>query len=114
MAGLDHEGAFWVATNAGLDEFDRSTGRVARHISLPETPVRLTFLEDRRGVFWIICGQEGQLLTLDRKSGHLRRLMPTVGTPLAGSGHVLFSTMIEDRDGTMWFGTDNGGILQFD
>jgi hypothetical protein len=51
--GEDKTGAFWVASNGRLDEFDRKAGKVRRHIVIPDAPTGFQFYEDHSGVFWI-------------------------------------------------------------
>ena len=105
-------GALWVGTSAGLDLWDRSTQRVVSHLPLSETPQGLAFHEDRFGTFWIIHGAEGRLSVFDRAANELATWLPTASG--SETSPILFSTMLEDRDGTMWFGTLNHGILKFD
>jgi ligand-binding sensor domain-containing protein len=64
---------FWVATTRTLDEFDKQTGKVKRHIPVGESGVGLWFHEDRFGVFWVIYGSLGYIATLDRKTNRLTR-----------------------------------------
>ena len=55
-SGEDKGGRFWVASNGGLDEFDRRTGKVSLHIPVHEPSHAFSFYEDRFGVFWIFHG----------------------------------------------------------
>ena len=68
LSGADHEGRFWIATTEGLDEFDRTTGKVTRHVPLHD----FSFYEDRFGVFWIFrTSADGALAVFDRKINRL-------------------------------------------
>jgi hypothetical protein len=71
--GEDRHGNFWVATSTILDEFERQTGKVKRHVPVSESGIGLWFHEDRFGVFWVIYGPLGQIATLDRKTNRLTR-----------------------------------------
>jgi ligand-binding sensor domain-containing protein/signal transduction histidine kinase len=113
FAGEDRQGNFWVGTSAGLDLFDRKSQRVIRHVPLPPSPDRMCFHEDRFGTFWIIYGTQGHLAVLDRRTNRLSNWLPTP-EDARGASPIFFGTMLEDRDGTMWFGTLRNGILKFD
>jgi ligand-binding sensor domain-containing protein len=111
-SGPDRSGNFWVATNKGLDLLDRDHGRVTEHVPLSEER-DFSFFEDREGVFWLLYASGNGLAVLDRKTGHLTRYSfgrensPT--HPLTG-----VSSMLEDRDGTLWIGTFSDGLLKYD
>jgi ligand-binding sensor domain-containing protein len=102
-SGEDREGNFWVATSRTLDELDKQTGKVKRHILVGESGIGLWFHEDRFGVFWVIYGSLGQIATLDRKTNRLTRFDYEwkVGQPQKNQAY----SMLEDSNGTMWFGT---------
>jgi len=110
--GEDREGNFWVATSRTLDEFDRQSGKVKRHIEVGESGIGLWFHEDRFGVFWVIYGSLGQIATLDRKTNRLTRYEYEWKTGPA-HGNQAFC-MLEDSEGTMWFGTASAGLMKFD
>jgi len=110
--GEDKTGTFWVGTSEGLDAFDRDTGKVTLHVPLRERG-EMSFYEDRFGVFWIVHVTGAGLAVFDRKTntlthysfheGHLSDALPTG-----------VRAMLEDRDGTLWFGTMGDGLLKFD
>jgi ligand-binding sensor domain-containing protein len=109
--GEDRSGSFWVGTSKTLDEFDRQTGRVKRHINTGESGIGLWFHEDRAHSFWVIYGSSGRIATLDRNSG---TLTPYEYDHSAVSQPNQAYAMLEDRDGTMWFGTAGAGLMRFD
>ena len=110
--GEDRAGTFWVTTSQNLEEFDRSTGKVIRRVVLGESGVGLWFHEDRSGVFWIIYGSNGQIATFDRSANKLIRYKLDWMNGLGNRIDPAY-TMLEDQQGTMWFGT-GAGLLKFD
>ncbi len=111
-SGEDRAGNFWVGTSRTLDEFDRNICQVKRHIQVGESGVGLWFHEDRFGVFWVIYGSLGYIGTLDRKTNRLTRFEYEwkVGPAQANQAY----SMLEDGNGTMWFGTAAAGLMKFD
>jgi ligand-binding sensor domain-containing protein len=110
--GEDREGNFWVGTRTSLDEFDRNIGKVKRHIQLGESSIGLCFHEDRFGIFWVIYGSLGHIATLDRKTRRLTRYAYDWKTGPAQANQAY--SMLEDNEGTMWFGTAAAGVMKFD
>jgi signal transduction histidine kinase/ligand-binding sensor domain-containing protein len=110
--GEDRHGNFWVATTRTLDEFDRQTGKVKRHIQVGESGVGLWFHEDRFGVFWVIYGSLGYIGTLDRKTNRLTRFDYEWKSGPSQENQAY--SMLEDSNGTMWFGTAAAGLMKFD
>ena len=110
--GEDQTGTFWVGTKRTLDEFNRSTGKVTKHIALGDTGVGLLFHEDRSGVFWIIYGSEGRIATLDLKANKVIRYDFDLKGNQERRNKQAYA-MLEDHQGTMWFGTA-AGLLKFD
>jgi PAS domain S-box-containing protein len=111
--GEDREGRFWVGTSQTLDEFDRNTGKVKRHVLTGESGVGLSFHEDRFGVFWIVYGPEGSIATFDPKTNKLTRYGFDSRGPESNSKNPAYA-LLEDHEGTMWFGTAVRGLLKFD
>jgi ligand-binding sensor domain-containing protein/signal transduction histidine kinase len=110
--GEDRTGTFWVATAEGLDAFDRNRGRVTLHLPLRESR-DFSFYEDTTGVFWILYASGNGLAVLDRKT---HRLTPYsfVGDEVQEMPLTGVSSILEDRDGTLWIGSFSNGLLKFD
>jgi PAS domain S-box-containing protein len=110
--GEDREGTFWVGTSEGLDAFDRDTGKVTLHVPLQNLS-ETSFYEDRFGVFWIFQITGGGLAVFDRKTNTLTHYSFHEGH-LSDALMTGAMTMLEDRDGTLWFGTFGDGLVKFD
>ena len=110
--GEDRTGTFWVATAEGLDAFDCDHGRVTFHLPLRESR-DFSFYEDSRGVFWILYASGNGLAVLDRKTHRLTRYFiagdEVQHWPLTG-----VSSILEDRDGTLWIGSFSDGLMKLD
>src|SRR6202167_3226529 len=111
--GEDRAGRFWVGTSQTLDEFDRNTGKVERHVLTGESGVGLWFHEDRFGVFWIVYGPDGTIATFDPKTNKLTRYGFDSLGPESNLKNPAYA-LLEDHEGTMWFGTAVGGLLKLD
>jgi ligand-binding sensor domain-containing protein len=109
--GEDREGTFWVATAQSLDEFDRKTCKVKKRIPLRNSGMGAWFHEDRFHVFWVIYG-DGLLATVDQKAGKLIHSFNL--ETQAGISRITMYALLEDSEGTMWFGTGGAGLLKFD
>jgi ligand-binding sensor domain-containing protein len=112
-SGEDKGGRFWVAIPGCLDEFDRSTGKVTQHISMPDAPLGFAFYEDRFGLFWIYHVSPNALAVFDRKTNTLTRYAFS-DRESPGTAVTRVTAMIEDRSGTLWVATHGPGLLKFD
>jgi PAS domain S-box-containing protein len=110
--GEDSQGTFWVGTSEGLDAFDRGTEKVTLHVPLQNLS-GTSFYEDRFGVFWIFQITGGGLAVLDRKTNTLTQYSFHEGH-LSDALQTGVMTMLEDRDGNLWFGTFGDGLVKFD
>jgi PAS domain S-box-containing protein len=111
--GEDKEGRFWVVNVGHLDEFDRRTGKVTRHIPIPGAPLGFGFYEDRFGVFWIFHDAPNALSVFDPKTNTLSNYSFHELEPSATALTVVMA-MTEDRNGTLWLATHGAGLLKFD
>lgn len=108
----DREGFLWFGSFFnGLVRFDGSNVKLfnTRTTGLSNDFVTQV-LEDSEGVFWI--GTNNGLNRYDKKSNTFRTFFHDPENPensLAGSTFLLAATtIIEDRDGLLWFGTSSG------
>jgi ligand-binding sensor domain-containing protein len=115
--GEDREGRFWVDVGNSLEQFDRKTGNVMLRVSLAES-VRDTFsfYEDRFGTFWIARNASrggGGLLALDRTTNKLT-LYSLYDNQSGKPVQIDVTTILEDKNGTLWLATMGAGLLRFD
>ncbi len=112
FAKEDRGGTLWVTSTAGLEAIDRTNGRVLMRVPLRETR-ELNFIEDRAGLFWIYHAGGTGLATFDRSTGKLTKhsFIDAAGKPLRRFG---IFTALEDRDGSLWFGTGGAGLFRLD
>lgn len=110
FTGEDSVGTFWVGTSDSLNVLDRASGRITMRIPLQES-WRVFFYEDRSGTFWILTG--GGLSVLDRAKNVLTQYAfcdkKRSSFPLTG-----LMDMVEDRDGNLWLGSTEVGLLRLD
>ena len=98
---LDRAGNLWVATKSGLCRFDGSTFQTfTTEDGLPSNCIRCLF-EDRQGHLWF--GTEGGVVHFDGQ------LFQTINSPHIGP----VCRILEDRDGTFYFGTILGSIIRY-
>jgi PAS domain S-box-containing protein len=109
--GEDKEGTLWVASSEGVDAFDWKAGKVTLHIPLREIG-EMSFQEDSFGVLWIVHATGGGLAAFDRNSNTLTQY--SVHAAHLSDALTGMLSVLEDRDGTLWFGTMGDGILKFD
>ncbi len=106
---------FWIATDAGLDHLDTSSGAL-RHVPLStgavDTVVRsFAVLQDRRGDLWV--GSGGGLLR--RAAGTQTFAAVNDADPLVASVlHDQVWSILEDREGRLWVGTLRSGMVYRD
>ena len=97
----DRHGNLWVATLGGLCRFDGSTFQTfTPEDGLSSSRIRCLF-EDSRGHLWL--GTDGGVVHYDGQ------LFQTIKSPHIGP----VCQILEDRDGTFWFGTILGSIIRY-
>ena len=108
-------GVVWVATyGGGLYRLDLATGRYRGFQHDPTDPASLatdllyTLHRDRDGKLWV--AGDG-LQTIDTETFEIERVLPRGRNGVSMSGQLILS-ILEDREGDMWFAT-NGGVYHY-
>ncbi len=129
--------ALWIGTlGGGLNRFDRMTQRFAHFTHDPQNPNSLSdnrvysIVKDHLGNYWIGTGQgldklvlkpsPGQTLNhdnpgdeFDHTQTHFIHYKHDPKDPTSiSAGHV--NVIFEDKQGTLWIGTEGGGLNRFE
>jgi ligand-binding sensor domain-containing protein/signal transduction histidine kinase len=104
-----HDGVIWLGTSEGLNEYDKSTGKITiynKSNGLPGNSI-CSVLEDDKGYIWI--SSDKGLSKLDRKTGHF-----TNYTKRNGLKELEFIQNVSARskDRLLYFGSKKG-IMYF-
>ncbi len=117
----DSNGTLWVGTRNGLNTFDRSRSVFTAIFNQPGNPQSLSYnnvgclYEDRQGTLWV--GTVKGLNALERHNRQNRAFtvyLPNPTNPQALPANNGIWTVMEDRHGIVWIGTDGGGVCSFD
>ncbi len=116
----EKDGTFWVATTESLDILDRRTGKVTRHLPLREASggsrlsavdAMIYLFEDHAGILWVIFSSGDGLAVVDRRANNLKEYsFQGAGPDNSPASGVL--SILEDRQDTLWLGTNNSGLLK--
>jgi signal transduction histidine kinase/ligand-binding sensor domain-containing protein/CheY-like chemotaxis protein len=105
---IDHKGVLWVGTQGGgLNRLDSRTGRFTSYSSDPSRPdLLLVLFEDRAGIIWNGTQDDGlQRFDPTTKQFTIYRHSPEDRQSLSNNR---VNAILEDRQGRLWIGTDNG------
>jgi len=112
----DNAGNIWIATNNGLDRFNKRTGEFHHYGKDDESKSILhnhvsALTEDHTGALWI--GTWGGLSRLDKNSGNVTNFKHDPADPSSlSTNHV--KSLFTDKTGAIWIGTVLGGINRYD
>lgn len=114
----DTDGNLWLGTMGGLCFFDRKKGSFRTWSEEVDNPQALSqnwvnsVIQDPEGYIW--AGATHGLNRLDPASGLFRQFWQEPKPfSLRANGHRILSFFI-DRGGTMWIGTQWGGLYRYD
>ncbi|NIM12981.1 MAG: response regulator [Candidatus Aminicenantes bacterium] len=109
----DRKGNLWVGTNRGLNLLNFKEGKINTYVikkGLSNDHIR-TFCEDRDGNLWIGTGGGGvkRLHLHDQELEDENYTIHAYTTEQGLSDNTIFS-LYEDREGSLWIGTQTGGL----
>lgn len=116
------DGTIWIGTHGGgLNRYDPATGKVSRFIHDPSDSTSLpgntivSLLEDSHGNFWVGCWYviDGAFSRFIPETGTFRRYRHDPDRS-GGMKCLVARTLMEDRTGKIWIGSDGTGINVFD
>ena len=111
----DRHGELWIATDIGLNRFDRDTGQFTRFLPNSHDPAAEVFtraiVEDIHGQMWV--ASFGGLLRFDREQGTFHAYFNDPADDQSVSANQI-RTLLPDRNGGLWVGTDREGLNFFD
>lgn len=108
----DSQGKFFIGTSEGLDELDRSTGKITNLIGKSDSLqsiIVLSIIEsknDRGKIYWI-CTSQG-LFKLNYETKALKYY-----SEKSGMKNSFLSGMVDDDKGNLWISTFDG-LIRFD
>ena len=114
----DQNNKLWVGTEAGLNYYDRATGKFTNYRHDPNDPSSLskdliTYISrDRSGFIWV-----GTTMGLNRFDPDKQRFKRFIYQPNAidvGSENSVFSPSVEDAEGNIWTAYYQKGISRLD
>jgi ligand-binding sensor domain-containing protein len=116
----DEDGFIWFATSGGLTKYNRDYKSIGgtRFTNYIEKDGLLnneiwSLIQDRNGIFWI-----GTNAGVSRFDGKTFTNFPIPKASVKDTstiyGYDRIKCIMEDRDGTIWFGTDGFGICKYD
>jgi len=113
----DRSGTLWVATDGGLNKFDRVSGKFTRYLHKQSDPSTInsnwlkTLCEDQNGNLWI-GSYLGGLDRFDSRTGSVTRFFnPTWNSDKLDQTTVQF--LYKDHSGMIWAATWGEGIYKF-
>lgn len=120
----DRTGTLWFGTGGGgLNRYDRTRDRFTRYVHDPNNRESLsgdsvlTIVEDRSGTLWVGTTAGLNKMAVRNDSGlPITTFVRYVNDASDGESlsHNAVRSILEDRTGTLWIGTDGGGLNKFD
>jgi len=123
----DGSGTLWIGTSdGGLDRYDRKLDQFTHYRNDSEDPSSLSddeitaIYQDRDGVLWIGTGGGGldrlvlsEAEGFDQENERFVHYQHDPDDPRSLSSNAV-SSIYEDQKGTLWIGTEDGGLNRFE
>lgn len=113
----DHQQKVWLATEVGLNSFDKTTQQFEYYLPPPElldgdkVLYSKMVYEDKKHNLWLGASRGLYLFDRDKKTFTRYRHSATDANSISADFAL---AMYEDKRGNLWVGTDGGGLNLFD
>ncbi len=104
----------WYSDRDGVNRIDLKT-RKKKHYPFKKTTfvgTKGSFVEDNNGSLWVI-GRDNGLFKYDRERDTLQCVLGADSSNPNQFGQILMSKACVDKDGLLWIGTYNMGLIKF-
>jgi signal transduction histidine kinase/ligand-binding sensor domain-containing protein/DNA-binding response OmpR family regulator len=118
FVAADNEGELWMGTNAGLNKFNPNTKAVTVFEPDPENIHSLTSKNvkcayiDKLGIYWFGTFRGG--INKYDKNGNLFNLKLSNTFQENSNKASIITSLAENKNGNVYIGTDDEGLLEFD
>jgi signal transduction histidine kinase/ligand-binding sensor domain-containing protein/DNA-binding response OmpR family regulator len=118
FVAADKEGELWMGTNAGLNKFNPVTNAVTvfepdpgNIHSLTSKNLKCAYI-DKQGIYWFGTFRGG--INKYDKNGNLFNLKLSNTFQENSNKAAIITSLAENRNGNVYIGTDDEGLLEFD
>jgi ligand-binding sensor domain-containing protein/signal transduction histidine kinase len=111
---IDKSGQGWYSDHDGVNRIDLKT-RKNKHYPFRKTTFVWTkgsFVEDQSGSLWVI-GRDNGLFKYDRQRDTLLCVLGADSSNPNQFGQILMSKACVDKEGNLWIGTYNMGLIKY-
>lgn len=116
----DRQGFLWIGTQDGLNLWDGYEVQVFKHLENDPNSLAENFVvglwEDSEGLIWMSHSSGRAITVLDPVERNFRRLEhdPQNEATLPAAGGFSGGRPVEDREGRIWLGTNDSGLIMID
>jgi ligand-binding sensor domain-containing protein/signal transduction histidine kinase len=108
----DRSGAIWIGTSTGLFVLGDSAGLPCRRFDLPGSPHVNAIAGDTSGMIWFATDAGVRFLSPGDRPADPPRFMQ-LPPPLRARALTRTRSLLIDRQGTLWVGTDEDGLFRY-
>ncbi|MHC1705667.1 MAG: two-component regulator propeller domain-containing protein [Tenuifilaceae bacterium] len=105
----DSDNDIWIGTATHLEKFDPISKTFTKCVPISRVT---SFYPESKNVFWIGTSQKG-LFQYNKKTGKYKSYNNASIDSVSLSSHGV-SSLVKDRDGTLWVGSYGGGLYAYD
>lgn len=107
----DSKGDIYVGTDRGLSRYDAGNDNFQTMTSVGYMVAIVDMLEDRNHNIWIASSNSG-VFTFNNQNEHWQHFQHQRSDSTTITSNSVIS-LFEDREGTMWLGTNGGGLCRY-